>query len=140
VPAAKVLGVRADAAPAVPFAKVLSVEAHADTAIAPEPADPSVTADAVHALASLMQRWTTSSHRSQKVLLKVAEDLVDADPRVAPEQPPVWAGVSDLVAYHQRRAKVLKRLLVEATLAYYLKTNEPMEHLPFPPPHTTDDM
>ena len=138
VPTAKVLGVQA-----VPFAKVLSVEAnaaHADTAIAPEPADASTTADAVHALASLMQRWNTSSHKSQQVLLKIADDLVNADPRVAPEQPPVWAGVSDLVGYHQRRAMVLKQLLVEATLAYYLKTNEPMEHLPYPPPHTTDDM
>ena len=95
---------------------------------------------ASHALASLMQDWNgnASDRRSQQVLLRIASDLVDADPRVAKSEPP--AHVTDVAAYHKRRARVLKSLLVEATIAYYISSGEPMTHLPVPPPHTADDL
>ena len=53
-------------------------------------------------------------------------------------EPPVH--VADVAAYHKHRAHVLKNLLVEVSLAYFLKTGEPMTHLPNPPPYTQDDL
>ena len=128
----------------MPFAKVLSVDAHADTAIAPKAAAASSedAAAAVHALASLMQDWNGAAvHRkSKQALLKHVTHLVDQDPRVPPEHPPVWAHVTDLAGYHRHRAQVLKDVLVETAIAYFCATQERMYGLPIPPPHTTDDL
>ena len=93
---------------------------------------------ATHALASLMSDWDAAAKRTKQTLLSIADRLVDTDPRVAPAQPP--GHVRDEAAYHWRRAKVLKDLLVEATVAYFLKTGEPMTCLPVPPPYTADDL
>ena len=79
--------------------------AHTDTDM-----DATVTSAKNNALASLMQDWHGSAKKSQETLLAIADDLVDADPRVAPTQPP--SPVHDETAYHRKRAQVLKDLLV----------------------------
>ena len=94
--------------------------------------------EAVFQLISLMREWNRSAHKSKAKLLRIAQQLIDADPRVSPRIPPPY--ITDPAAYHCRRANVLMSLLVECMLAYYQKTGEAMTHVPNPTPHTNEDL
>lgn len=94
--------------------------------------------EAVFKLVSLMREWNRAAHKSQAKLLRIADQLIDADPRVPPAIPPPY--ITDPAGYHYRRANVLKDLLVECMLAYYQKTGDPMSHVPIPTPLTNEDL
>ena len=67
---------------------------------------------------------------------EIAESLVDADPRIPPAYPPPDAGVATTdgaVAYHHRRAKILREILIDVTAAYNIATGQPARQLPKPP-------
>ena len=77
--------------------------AHADTAL-DSPAATSTAPNATNAvfkLVSLMREWNRSAHKSQSKLMKIAEQLIEADPRVPPAIPPRY--ITDPAAYHKKK-------------------------------------
>ena len=120
--------------------RVADGAAHADTALA-APAAASTkpsAAGAVDVLVSLMREWHRSAKKTQQKMLRLAEELVDQDPRVPPEVPPPY--IVDIAAYHAKRGRILKDLLVECIIAYFNKTGLTMDHVPVPMPFTNDDL